>query len=653
MDAFGSVGAATSLLVQAFHLFRHVSSARKFAESAGTLSALIAIEYFRFETWLQQSGLFVVDPVSRSLVVSESSLRRAILVAADAQGLTMEYHRVESHVLTVISQVYQCLQALQKLREKYSLQDDNGNADTPSSPSPSDVGLGARSDLPGSLPLFRNPRVAAEVAKDMGLRQRRAKTTSFFRKVTFTWSLKDDTNDRDRVMAHIQTLKSCNDALRELLPQQQRHAADRLINVKALSLSESPSELRGIGGATSSVHNQLHDQIYQAMMVKARRVDESSQDISAKELEEVVLNSATLIFDIDYLGAATGISKRVMARHKTSEHDIQSVILEWVTFPPSLTEEDLELLNERYAILCTLLRSAGHPYFPALPLCTGFFRQSRTSFALVYQLPPFAAPSQPPRSLYSFLPRNKYSIGAEKPSTPSGNNNMVLPSLEQRYELAVALADAVLSLLSVDWMHKTITSHNVVLYQSRDVVPMGNLSRIGFDSPQLLGFGLARRERPGERTIDLRDGGLSPWRFWQHPELRGASGHHRRFEQRFDIFSLGVVLSEIGTWQDAHYYSSSVSESGSGADAGEFRRRLLHVCGREMAHRMGEAYKAAVMACLDGDEIWTGAYGSGEGQEAEEDAMQMDDEEKRGGNLAELFYLHVYSVLRGCCKQAQ
>lgn len=183
------------------------------------------------------------------------------------------------------------------------------------------------------------------------------------------------------------------------------------------------------------------------------------------------------------------------------------MILEWVTFQPFLDEDDLDLLKERIALLCTLLQSAGHPYFPNLPLCTGFFQQTRTSFALVYQLPPFAAPSPPPGSLYSLLPRNKYSVEGEKPTAP----NNLLPSLEQRYELAAAIADGVLSLLSVDWMHKTITSRNIVLYHAS--------GHLDFASPQLLGFGLARRERPSERTIDLREGGLSPWRFWQHPEL--------------------------------------------------------------------------------------------------------------------------------------
>ncbi|KAM6523070.1 hypothetical protein FSOLCH5_003690 [Fusarium solani] len=555
------------------------------------------------------------------------------------QSVTMDYGRVERHVLMVISQAYQCLQMLQKLREKYSLHDDIGHVNAAGLSN--SLAVQTNHEIPAADPLFQNNQIAAELSKDVNLRQRRARTIGFFRRVNFTWSFKDDTNDRDKVMTHIQTLKSCNDALRECLSPPQRQAADRLVNMKTLALSASPSDLKGIGSAASTIHDELHSRIYQAMVVKARRVDESSQRVTDKELEQIEMDSTAFVFESHDTGTSTGISKRVLAQHAAVGSQLSeplSVILEWVTFHSSLTEDDLNLLKERIALLCTLLRSAGYPYFPSLPLCTGFFQQTRTSFVVVYQLPPFAAPSSPPRSLYSLLPRNKYSVEGEKPTAP----NNFLPSLEQRYELAAALADGVLSLLSVDWMHKTITSRNVVLYHAS--------GHLDFASPQLLGFGLARRERPGERTVDLREGGPSPWRFWQHPELRAVGEEHRRFERRFDIFSLGVVLFEIGMWQDAHYYSSSGSAAASGA--GEFRRRLLHVCAREMAHRMGEAYKVAVMACLDGDEMWMGTWGSAEDQEGDEDEMQVGEEGKQGGDMgvAELFYLHVYSVLRGCSK---
>ncbi|OBS20336.1 hypothetical protein FPOA_06708 [Fusarium poae] len=157
MDAFGSVGTATSLLVQAFHLFRHVSSARSFSDSAGTLAALIAIEYFRFETWLQQSGLLITDPLTGEFIVSESSLRRAILLASDARSLTMDYGRVERHVLLVISQAHQCLLLLQELRENYALHNDISHAIITGTPN--SAAIQPSHEIPTATPLFQNNQV--------------------------------------------------------------------------------------------------------------------------------------------------------------------------------------------------------------------------------------------------------------------------------------------------------------------------------------------------------------------------------------------------------------------------------------------------------------------------------------------------------------
>lgn len=108
-------------------------------------------------------------------------------------------------------------------------------------------------------------------------------------------------------------------------------------------------------------------------------------------------------------------------------------------------------------------------------------------------------------------------------------------------------------------------------------------------------------------------------------------------------------------WQDAHFYGSGGSSgSTGGGGVGDFRRRLLHVCAREMAHRMGEAYKTAVMACLDGDEIWASGWGSVQSLEQDEDDDMQDVDELQDGerpNLAELFYSHVYRILHACCQR--
>ena len=272
-----------------------------------------------------------------------------------------------------------------------------------------------------------------------------------------------------------------------------------------------------------------------------------------------------------------------------------------------------------------------------IPVCEGFVHCSRNNFALLYHLPGFAVPDQAPQSLYSILPRNRYSLTTEK---FSGNTNSsgrgVLPSLEQRYQLATALAEGLLSLLAVNWVHKALNSRNVVLYQSQ-VSPSRQLD---LSAPQLLGFGVARRERPEERTVDLGDRDSSPWRYWMHPELRAEQ--HRRFEPRFDIYALGVVLFEIGMWQDLHYFTS-----GCGS-AEDFRRRMIHVCAKEMAHRMGEKYKKAVMACLDGDQMWKTALTEEQGHVQEDLDCWKDEIELDGMTLTELFIVNVYSVLKAC-----
>jgi hypothetical protein len=184
---------------------------------------MIAVEFFRFETWLQQSGLLSTDLSTGNLVVHEISLRRSLLHAAEMQSLTMEYERVERHVLTIIGEVYHCLQQLEKFRSKYSL----GAGDLVDAGHAPDVAPPVTtSAVPGVQPLFQNLRIANAVSKDLRSRQRRAKVVSFFRKVNFAWSLFEDTSDKEKIIAHVQTLKYCNDTLRECLPPVDRQIAD-------------------------------------------------------------------------------------------------------------------------------------------------------------------------------------------------------------------------------------------------------------------------------------------------------------------------------------------------------------------------------------------------------------------------------------------
>jgi len=286
------------------------------------------------------------------------------------------------------------------------------------------------------------------------------------------------------------------------------------------------------------------------------------------------------------------------------------VVVEFTTFDETLSLDDLNILRGRIGQLCELLARLDRPSTLLLPFSLGFLPYRRTQFALVYQLPEFADPHRKALSLYSIIRKNNRSV-QELKSGP------LWPTLEQRYLLAGVLAEGLLSLLNIDWVHKSLNSVNIAIFHEK-----ASVHAVDFSRPQMMGFGVARPEKPGERTIDVRSLN-SPLSLWQHPELR--QGPHRRYERRYDIFSLGMILFEIGMWHDLHYFTDPQDS------AFDFHQRVVNVCHSQLAHHMGEAYRDAVLMCIDRDDLWVAAGGK-EGNTA----------------LLELFSWEVVRVLKRC-----
>jgi len=183
------------------------------------------VEYFRFESWVQASGLVTKDAASGEPVVHEASLRRCILLAATANWATMDYAKVETTVLGITSEVYKCLEQLNKLRGKYAMDlmsDLPARSPDPSvnPPAPAPTGLGSADHL------FRTPQVAAALSREESLRRNRSRTVGFFRKVTFGWSLSDDVSDKAKIEETLQRLRELNDRLEALLQPSSRGQSD-------------------------------------------------------------------------------------------------------------------------------------------------------------------------------------------------------------------------------------------------------------------------------------------------------------------------------------------------------------------------------------------------------------------------------------------
>jgi serine/threonine protein kinase len=266
--------------------------------------------------------------------------------------------------------------------------------------------------------------------------------------------------------------------------------------------------------------------------------------------------------------------------------------VQWTCIPGTFTPEEIEILERRVQELTALLREPERPTSLPLPMCYGYLKEDPTDFALVYSLPAHADPLERPKSLYSLFPQNTESVKVP-------GQVRVLPDLAVRYRLARTLAEGLLVLHSIRWLHKAFNSGNILLF----VGPSG----LEVTKPMLSGFGLGRSASHEQQTIDLR-GFKSKFALYQHPELRCET--HRRYEARHDIYSLGMVLVEIAFWQNLHLFTKD------GQDAEDFRQMIISLCHKSLGHRMGKRYCSVVLNCIDNDDCWTTAEANGDSSPA-------------------------------------
>jgi serine/threonine protein kinase len=115
-----------------------------------------------------------------------------------------------------------------------------------------------------------------------------------------------------------------------------------------------------------------------------------------------------------------------------------------------------------------------------------------------------------------------------------------MPALETRFKMALSLARTLNLLHTSGWLHKSIRSNNIVMFQATET----NIPE--FENPYLLGFEFSRPDGYHEATYHERSRVVSANQLYRHPEVQGHSP--RRYQASDDIYSLGLVLLEIALW---------------------------------------------------------------------------------------------------------
>lgn len=160
------------------------------------------------------------------------------------------------------------------------------------------------------------------------------------------------------------------------------------------------------------------------------------------------------------------------------------------------------------------------------------------------------------------------------------------PTLDQRFAMARCLVKTLFHLHSVDWLHKSIRSNNILFGYDPS-----SATRPDYSHPYLVGFEFSRDER--DRSTTDQDDQLDR-NIYRHPDRQGPP--EKRFSAMHDHYALGVVLLEIGLWRPVLGFEEDYDEM----SPDEIMLSLQEHAKDRLPHYMGLDYTEAVLACLNG-----------------------------------------------------
>ncbi|KAI1207427.1 prion-inhibition and propagation-domain-containing protein [Annulohypoxylon truncatum] len=261
----------------------------------------------------------------------------------------------------------------------------------------------------------------------------------------------------------------------------------------------------------------------------------------------------------------------------TGKYGDTPIWVEWKGYDENTTTLEYRSVGNRITRLAALLLK--HPDTPQelrLPTSLGYVHDPASArFGIVFELPALTETSVPP-SLY-----DRFQIVAK-------------PSLTTRLNIARKLVIGLEYIHAMKWLHKGLRSDNILFLAPSDR---------DWLSFCLSGFDYSRPANPNEMTelpSDNREHDL-----YRHPDIQfdvPRDGEYG-YKEKHDIYSLGVILMEIGLWQPIHQFL--------GISLNRFIRRPIirgvrcNLLKPEslaiLESETGERYTDAVKLCLTGN----------------------------------------------------
>ncbi|KAJ4288627.1 hypothetical protein N0V90_011864 [Kalmusia sp. IMI 367209] len=537
----GTIGLAGQIFVSVVHTYRFVATARGLAVDAPVVFWKLRIEQLRFLEWGRFWGA--------NTGVFDAHLENEGIADA-ACGILKEMERLMNDV--------------KSLTEKYGMERVGEEM----------VGTG-----------FDRRKNGPSVMKQ------------------FKYALKD----KQKLESLINDLTAFNDGLYNLLRMSERRSVVVQAQSAVLRDVETVQEIEALQDAsswdTTAKPSSIYNGLYQSAAYKLA---------TRKQQEEDAMPAGTLVAPTQHdlwkrpMTSLTSFIRqspaiRVLAEYTGDESRPNcTVLVEWKPFDPN--SPNARSIRARVDSLVGLLGSPKKPAEVRIPNCLGFVEdEARSRFGYLFELPEGSNVIEPV-TLHMSLSRGQHGI---------------LPTLGERFELARNLTSAVVRLHDCGWVHGSLSSGNIVFFPSAD-----NSRVISVASPYILGFNYTRPTDIAEPTLEWTSNAIpSPENLqslYRHPLLTVSNPSHPNFQdsvsmstketlrlsrrQRYDMFSVGLLLLEIGLWESLDtIWKPKYSNTPTG-----FVEKLQRVYLPRLGHRMGATYMW-VTALLLGD--WEGERG--------------------------------------------
>lgn len=303
-----------------------------------------------------------------------------------------------------------------------------------------------------------------------------------------------------------------------------------------------------------------------------------------------------------------GVERRQWA-NLTDESGKQptAVIVEFRARPAGNDDQAVEDAKKELDHLVKTLRlAANKPDSFRVMHCEGWYEETN-HFGLVYRLPLINCNLRC-ESLSNILREPKY-------------RDQLSIDLDNRLKLTKALAWTLFELHSVDWVHKSLDPNNILLF-GEDV---GGIVQFDWSKPYLVGFDSSRMVTgiSGHSNFKTK---LAPQKLYIHPDRQ--TNQYVRFEKIHDIYSLGVILLELGklkSFLDDAEGMQRLLETTSKA----FKAYLIGEA-KELQAVLGKTFSESVVMCLNGQLV-----------DASQDAVQFLTSEFRSQIIGKLEQIRI------------